>query len=389
MRIAVIRQRFVASGGAELYLRSLIQGLLARGHEVHVLANVWRAEPAAPVHFHRVPMVRLTAFARALSFALSAQRQVGRVGCDLVLSLERTLQHDVYTAIDGCHREWLAQRRRHGPAWKGASFAINPLHRTLLALERRLFHPEHTRRVIVISRRGAREISRHYGYPAGRIHLVYPGVDLERFQPEHGQEARAAGVPSLPGRSSGFQLLFVGSGFERKGLPWCIQALARLPANTRLQIVGKGNVSLARRRAVQAGVGDRVEFLGYDLDSARVFPGADLLVHPAMYEAFGIVCLEALACGLPVITSEVTGASELIESGRTGAVVARPADIAGLAAAIQPFLNRDRLASAAIECRRVAEAHPLSRNVRETLAVLEQALSTGDPSTPRPESAGH
>jgi UDP-glucose:(heptosyl)LPS alpha-1,3-glucosyltransferase len=376
MRIAVIRQRFVASGGAELYLRALIQGLLARGHEVHVLANVWRAEPAEPVHFHRVPMVRVTAFARALSFALSARKQVARAGCDLVLSLERTLRHDVYTAIDGCHREWLAQRRRHGPAWKGASFAMNPLHRTLLALERRLFHPEHTRRVIVISRRGAQEITRHYGYPAGRIHLIYPGVDLERFRPGPGWDARATGAPSVPGRNSGFQLLFAGSGFERKGLPWCLQALARLPANTRLQVVGKGNVAAARRLAGELGVGDRVEFLGYDLDSARVFPEADALVHPAMYEAFGIVCLEALACGLPVITSEVTGASELIEPGRTGAVVVRPDDIAGLAAAIQPFLNRDRLAAAAVECRRVAEAHPVSRNVEETLAVLEQALST-------------
>jgi UDP-glucose:(heptosyl)LPS alpha-1,3-glucosyltransferase len=365
MKIAVVRQRYVPIGGAERYLHAVATELAARGHEVHLFAHSWNAPPADNLHFHRVPMVPAPGFLRALSFALWSRKLTARAHCDLIFSLERTLQQDVYRAGDGSHREWLLQRSKYSSIGKRARLAINPLHPTLLALERRTFSPQRTGWIIANSQRGREEIIRHYAFPADRIRVVYTGVDCDRFKP--GGSPRSA---------SDFNLLFVGTGFERKGLKFCIQALAKLPDRVKLKVVGKGNTGPYQRLAHDLGVARRLEFLGYNLDMPAVYPTADVLVHPAIYEPFANVCLEALACGLPVVTSRINGASEIIQPGGNGAIVEHPDDIDGLARAIQPFLNRDHLAAAAKHASATALAHPFSAHVSETLEVLSSVRSS-------------
>ena len=174
LKIGLIRQRYVASGGAERYLHGVIEELIALGHEVHLFANAWSETPH--VQFHKVPILRGMSFTKILTFALGAQKVVKRAECDLVFSLERTLHQDVYRAGDGCHREWLLER--------GGRFArLNPLHLTILALEKRVFSPVRTGWIIANSKRGKDEIIKHYKFPAERIEVIYNGVDLKRFQP--------------------------------------------------------------------------------------------------------------------------------------------------------------------------------------------------------------
>ena len=109
-------------------------------------------------------------------------------------------------------------------------------------------------------------------------------------------------------------------------------------------------------------------------DSRRedVYAGADILVHPAIYEPFSNACLEAMACGLPVVSSRVNGAAEIIRPGLNGSVVEDPADSAALAAAITPFLDPAARARAGAAARQTAEALPMSLNVEKTLAVIEE-----------------
>jgi UDP-glucose:(heptosyl)LPS alpha-1,3-glucosyltransferase len=365
MKIGVIRQRYTAIGGAERYLDGLIRELVARGHDVHVFSNSWQSG-ASGFTFHHVPMLRGSSFLKALTFAMNSRRIVKRVGCDRVFSMERTLQQDVYRAGDGCHREWLRQRARFNSGLRQLSIAINPFHITMLLLERRMFTPAATARIIANSHRGKREIVDHYGYPADRIHVIHNGVDCDRFQPP-GWVAVGGGAPTLPEEVT---LLFVGTGFERKGLPFCIRALPLLPPNVRLKIVGKGDILRYRRLASSVGVERRVHFLGKDQDMPAIYQQADLLVHPAIYEPFANVCLEAFASGLPVVTSRINGISEIIEPGKNGAVLEVPEDVAGLAEAIQPFLNPKFRAMAAIEARQTAERHALAPHITETLRVI-------------------
>lgn len=358
MKIGVVRQRFVAHGGAERYLQAVVAELAARGHEVHVFANAWVGQDSGAFVLHRVPMIRVSSFLKVLSFALFSRKVIRRSGCDVVFSLERTLEQDVYRAGDGVHAEWLAQRREYLGA---GSAAINPLHLTLLRIERQTFSVHCTRGIIANSNRGKEEIIRHYGFPAERITVIYNGVDLKRFQ------------PVVRADSPGLRLLFVGTGWERKGLRYCIEALAKLPVDVHLRVVGKGDTTGYLRLAAALGVADRVEFAGYDADVAREYLAADLLVHPAIYEPFANVCLEAMASGLPVVTSRANGASEIVNHGRNGAIVKESNDIASLAAAIRMFADKGTRQAASSVARKTAEQLPLSLNVTRTLEVLLSA----------------
>jgi len=161
-------------------------------------------------------------------------------------------------------------------------------------------------------------------------------------------------------------LLFVGTGFERKGLVYCIRALGKLPPKYRLTVIGKGDVRRFGRLAADLGIGNRIAFAGHDHDMPHEYANADLLVHPAIYEPFANVCLEALASGVPVVTSRINGASEIIRHGESGAIVERPDDLEELVAAIRLFENRDASASA----RKTAEQFPFAGNVRRTLDLL-------------------
>jgi UDP-glucose:(heptosyl)LPS alpha-1,3-glucosyltransferase len=133
-----------------------------------------------------------------------------------------------------------------------------------------------------------------------------------------------------------------------------------------LTVIGKGDVRSYGRLAADMGLGDRVRFGGHDLDMPGEYVRTDLLVHPALYEPFANVCLEALASGVPVVTSRVNGASEIIQHGESGAIVERPENIDELVAAIRLFENRD----ASLAAREVAEQYPLKKNVERTLDLL-------------------
>ncbi len=360
MRIALIRQRFAAFGGAERYMNLLIEHLSARGHEIHVLANQWdNVTTSGKVVWHRVPMIRTLSFLRALSFAVNSRKAVRSEHFDLVISLDRTLQQDIYRSADGCHREYFARRMQYASVLRRARLRLNPLHYILLWLEKRTYSEQNTRAVIALSHRVKEEIIRHYHFPAERIQVIHNGVDIERFKLRS------------PRKNDGkFILFFVGSGFERKGLQFCVQALAKLPTNVELHVIGKGSIRRYQNLAKQLGVTNRVVFRGPVQDVEKIYSGADVLVHPAIYEPFGNVVLEAMACGIPVVAARFVGASEIIIQGKNGMVVQNPADIDELATAIRQLLDPKKLASMAVPARETAEAHSITRYVDQVMEVI-------------------
>jgi UDP-glucose:(heptosyl)LPS alpha-1,3-glucosyltransferase len=358
----LIHQRYVSFGGAERYMDALVTGVLALGHEVHVFAHQW--DPHARergVILHRIGMVRGASWLRLPSFAWNCARAVRNAGCDVVLSLERTWQQDVYRAAGGCHRAWLAQRDRHATLWNRFWTRLNPLRSVLLWMEARTFSPRHTRGIIALSNQGRTEIQQYYPDAPAQIEVIHLGVDLAKYQPA------AEPLPVRP-----FILLFVGSGWERKGLEFAIRALARLPEHVRLQVYGKGNPRRYGRLARRLDCAGRVEFRGIETDMPRVYQGGHVLVHPAIYEPFGNVCLEAMACGLPLIASRITGASEIILHRQNGWIAEEPADIPALTAAIQHFCDPLRWAAASKAARRTAERLPFALNVQATLAFIHR-----------------
>jgi UDP-glucose:(heptosyl)LPS alpha-1,3-glucosyltransferase len=366
MKLLIVARPFVFHGGVERATAGLVTALVRHGHDVHLLTLPGQAEVAG-VTLRVLPVPRLPAIARVLALAI-AVRRVARAGSfDIVQSHERTLGQHVYRAGEGCHRAYLASV---GRAPRGL------YHRFMVALERRVFVS--TPHIAAIARAGAAEIQRLYGVPRERVSVVYNGVDLERFHPRvrtaHGAAMRAeTGVPSgVP------VLLFVGTGFARKGLATAVEALAKLrDPSARLLVIGKGDATPYRSLAERLGLAARVTWLPPRPDIERSYAGADVVVLPTRYEPFGNVHLESLACGVPVVTTTAAGGAEVIEEGRNGSVVA-PGDGSAIASAVEMLLAQppDRIADAA---RRSAEPFTYDAQVAGFAAVYRAVrAASGD-----------
>ncbi len=355
MKIALIRREYTDFGGAERYLAALANALCDVGHEVHILAGRWKSGDTR-LRFHQVRTAPGPGFVKILSFARNCLHLTSQGRYDIIHSFERTLKQDVYRAGDGCHKEWLIQRRQADSLPKRWSYRLNPLHLTYLYLEKRLFADPRLQRVIANSHRGKREIVSHYGVSPERICVIHNGVDRTLLK-------RSAASPpaDVPWKSF---ILFVGSGFERKGLTTAIRAVAMLddPA-ARLVVVGKDRPAPYAALASKLGAGERVFFAGPRREVGSFYRAASAFVLPTLYEPFSNACLEASAFGLPVVTTRANGFSECLKEGETGYVLEDPLDAESAAAALRKALRGGRV---------VPPNYPtIEDNVKEMLKVYE------------------
>jgi UDP-glucose:(heptosyl)LPS alpha-1,3-glucosyltransferase len=317
MRLAIVCRPLRFDGGVETATAGLMGELGRRGHAIDLVTTRDQEEwPGVTVR--RLPVVRQPSALRLLSFALAARRAVREAGYDIVQSHERGLHQDIYRAGEGVHRAYLAAT---GQRWG----TLDPHHRLVCALERRIFRLRSARHIVAISRGGKAEIEQLYGTPSEQVTLVYNGVDLGRFHPANrrrlGKTARAA----LGLGTDAWVILFVGSGFARKGLDPLIRGIERAgEPGWRLVVAGRGNARPYREMAGRLGLADRISWVGPHRDVERLYAAADVVALPARYEPFGNVHLEALASGVPVLTSARAGGAELIMGGRNGWVVPIP-----------------------------------------------------------------
>ncbi len=336
MRVGLMRLKYDQGGGAERSLGLLARGLLERGHQVHALVSAWEGLRPAGLDLRLVP-TRGRGVARLKSFAAGAMDAASALSLDTCLSLERVPGAPVFRTGDGCHAAWLKRRSPYESFLKRLSFRFNPLHRGHLELERGVLTSPGLVRVIANSRLVAEELKAYYGLDEEKLKVVYNGVDEQRLNPARSKEARQAARRELglaPGEPA---LLFLGSGFERKGLAFACAALPKLP-KAKLLVAGRGRGAPYQRLARRLGVEARVVFLGQRADAPRLLAAADALVLPTIYDPCSNACLEALYVGAPVVTTLANGAAELIDQGVNGVLLKEPADPEALAEACRQAL---------------------------------------------------
>jgi UDP-glucose:(heptosyl)LPS alpha-1,3-glucosyltransferase len=169
-------------------------------------------------------------------------------------------------------------------------------------------------------------------------------------------------------------VLFAGSGFERKGLTYLLQAFGSLRDKaSHLWVVGKGHSAPYVRAAERLGVADRVRFWGPVAETAPFYQAATVLALPTLYDPCSNVVLEALACGTPAVTTAANGAAEFITSGENGAVVPQPDDIAGLTEALTTFLAQGLDPQVRHSAAQAVAELSWESTVAQTLEVLEEA----------------
>lgn len=334
MRLGLIRFKYDQSGGAERTFGLLARGLARRGHQVHVITTAWQGPPPPGVELHLGRVAARSSHGQALAWARAARQEMDRLGLDSCLALDRVPGVPVLRTSDGCHAAWLHRRAAHETPWRRLSFKINPKHRALLDLERRVFHSPDLKRIIAISHMVQRELVSYLGVEPAKITVIYNGVDEYLLAPARSPQTRRDARRALglePGRPV---LLFLGSGFGRKGLGFIIRALVHLPEAV-LLVAGRGRAAVYERLARRCAVAGRVRLLGRRDDVPQLLAAADALVLPTIYDPLSIACLEAMSVGLPVVVSAAAGAAELVTHAGIGRVVDQPADARALAGACQ------------------------------------------------------
>src|SRR3954451_15067544 len=364
LRIAFVRRGYSRTGGAEAYLKRLADGIVKGGHEVQlVTTNEW------PENEWPFGSIKRLSGTTAIGFADELEELRPQLRCDVLFSLERVWSCDVYRAGDGVHRAWLARRRRFEVPLKRFVRGASRKHRDLLHLEESLFEKGKAGRVIAASQMVVDEITGVYRYPADKIDVVRNGVPLDKFRFDAG--LRETSRAKLKLDDDEIALLFAGSGWERKGLLFATEALALCKnRKMRLLVAGRGEARRFKTTRLRFWREDPVQFLGEVADLVPVYAAADIFILPTIYDPFSNACLEALASGLPVITTRSNGFSEIIEDGVHGSLVENPADLVGLREAIRFWLDSSRRQAARSSNIQRASQFDISNNVAQTLQVL-------------------
>ena len=361
LTIGFVRRGYSSSGGAESYLKRLALGVANLGHEAQLFTTTdW---PPKEWPFGQITALNTKS---AVGFAQEVEKQRAKVGCDVLMSLERIWRCDVYRAGDGVHRAWLKRRRKFDQPLQRFARRFNRKHKEILRLEESLFGERLADRVIVNSKMVKEEIFDFYSYRPDKIDIVRGGVPLDRFRfdPASRQKARA----ELRVQADDVAALFVGSGWERKGLRYAIEAVeACVNPKLLLLVAGRGDHGRYPSSCVR--------FLGEVVDLPGLYAAADVFILPTIYDPFSNACLEALACGLPVITTRDNGFSEVVEDRIHGSIVDSADNITDLRNALDDWSDPTRRSAARSSILKRASQFDISKNVEQTLAILVQAAA--------------
>lgn len=327
MKIAIIRQRYNPFGGAERFVERALGALAGEGAEVALITRNWEGAPRKGFRqiicnpsYSRLLGGRA---ARDRSFAAAAQVAMAKGSFDITQSHERIPGCMIFRAGDGVHAAWLAHRARILSPFQALLQRWSPYHRYVVATEKAMFEHPALQAVICNSQMVADEICHFYGVHRSKLQVIYNGVDTTVFHPKLAVELRAetrseAGIPEdVP------VLLFVGSGFERKGVPQLLRATATMQRQDAHVVIVGADRKLKKMKALaaQLGLAKRVHFTGPLADVRPWYGAADGFVLPTLYDPCPNAALEALACGLPIVTSTSCGAQEWVESGVNGWVI--------------------------------------------------------------------
>jgi UDP-glucose:(heptosyl)LPS alpha-1,3-glucosyltransferase len=339
MNLAIVRQRYTPFGGAERFLERAMPALQQQGVRLTLLTRHWQTihgnghdnpvNPVNPDYFHRIIRCRpfhVGRLWRDWSFSYAVCRAIEEhdlLRTHIVQSHERIPCCHIYRAGDGVHREWLHQRTRFlestQPSWRRIIQPSDLYHHYVLAAEAKMFHSPILRKIVCNSRMVANEIHQHYGVPHDRMAVIYSGIDIPKLSPEHRFDLRMHCRQQWQIDRDDVLFLYVGSGFQRKGVDILLRVWCSMPKHARLLVVGKDRaLPHYQAMATRLGVAGRVVFTGAQTDVGAFYVAADAFVLPTLYDPFPNVILEAMAYALPVITSYKSGASDLLVHAHNG-----------------------------------------------------------------------
>jgi len=366
-------------GGAERYVVDLCTRMAKEDFEVHVYAEQWEDEVKG-IHFHPVKTIPFPKSLRLLSFAVRATRAMTSGHYDVTLGVGNTLRADVLQPHGGVHWAWFWRSLRaydHPFLWviKFLGRVLSPKQWIQGYIENAPYKKNEFCRIVAISDMVKQDVMHWYGIPEDQIAVVYNGVDTERFHPRNRQHSEE--IRRRHGIGDEFVILFVSNNFRMKGLGHLIKALAEIRRehpSLKLLVLGRDHQGPYLRLAERLGISQDVIFAGSTDEPEKYYGAVDLLVHPTFYDACSLTVLEALASGLPVITTVLNGAAGAIRDGQGGFVIQSPRDHQGLPEKIAFFFDQKRRQESRILARTCMERFPMESNYREMVSILLKSV---------------
>src|SRR4051794_16580718 len=395
MRLALNFQRVDPTrGGAETYVAALCRSLVDAGHRVDLYAESWREGVLpAEVHCIAVPSTGRTRLERLWSFARNSEQALGQVSYDCTVGLINTWHHDVLIPQGGVHRGSLdANARRFPDGWQRALYRLgkraNPKSWVYDAIERRQYDPRRQAKVIAVSNLVKEQLLRYHHVPRTRIHLIPNAIDPGRLKVEHPGAVRCAFRNKFGLEPRDLVGLFVGHNYRLKGLGPLLQALAERKFRdpqarpVHLVVCGGGDTRHARRLVDGLGLGATVHLVGFYPDIRAAFWSSDFFVLPTYYDPCSLVVFEALACGLPVITTACNGASELMTDGREGYILTAPDALGEMIGAIDRMTDDRTRRPMAELAMRLGLEQSFDTHVARLVQVFEDVAASQGRKTP-------
>lgn len=412
MKIALIIEHFDPTrGGAENFTCWLAGQLVSLGHDVHVLCHnsarrrhkyqaatqaashdaarsVSAGDPVAAmvdgVQVHRLAALRLSSGVGFRQFGRAAERWCRLHKPDIAHSMTVAFSGNLYHPHAGVYRRIQAQAvasRETVPraGWKQFLLSVSGKQRALLSLEQRVSQGVGSGRpwgIICISPMMRRDLTALYGVPVNRLPLLENPLMLSRPAERDMVAMRKWFRDMYKINNNDRVAVFAGHDFRRKGLAAAVRAVAAAKTPWRLLVVGLGKVRPYLDMARRLGVADRVVFVGPTREMTRVYSAGDALLLPTFYDSYGLVAMEALTCGLPVISTRFLGCGELLAAHGLATIVDSPRDVAGLAAALDSVDTAwDRRAERADKTFEVAAASRPENYMRSLIELYQMVQS--------------
>lgn len=354
-------------GGAERYTVDLARSLAHRGHDVTLLASSFH-EPPWEVKQIRCDATALTRTWAYLRFLSQLKTHLQAHTFDVLHAMLPVEQCDLYhphagLAIEAIKTGHLKYPGRFRQRMARLGNRLNPRRQRFARVERRLLAGPNPPMVICLSDYVRRSVRDRYPLPEPLLPVLFNAVDLRHFDPKRRPDAGNDMRAEFGLGHETVVALMIAQDFHRKGLDTAIRAVARCPdSRLRLLVVGRDSSGPYKALARKLGAERRVLFAGATSDPYRFYRGADFFLLPTRHDPCSLVVLEALAMGLPVITSSLNGAAEVMTENLDGVIVSDPNDVIRLTNALLTLLD-DRIrasmsnATAALRPRLAYDLH--------------------------------
>ena len=373
-----------ARGGCATYIADLARRMVADGHELHLYACDWNAE-ALPktIRYHRLEVPAGPRFLRPWRFGAACLRALRENRHQVSIGFDKTWGQDVLYPQGGLHaasaeHNLLKYRHRLVRTLARGIKSLDLAHRSFSRLERRQYLGPNPPLIVVNSHLVERHFRQYYDMHPENLRVVHSAIDPQRFAEADRTRQREEWRGRWGIRPDETVALFVAMNYRLKGLEPLLHAVRHLPVGSpfRLVVAGHPRIEPYERLAGHLGIAKRVMFLGPRRDIHHCYFAADFLVHPTFYDPCSLVVLEALACGLPVITSRYNGASELMDPPHAGLVIDNPHDHRRLAWSMAQLLDPARRSACAKAARHAAAQWTFDHHYRKLLQVFEEAATS-------------